>query len=384
MKGENDRQDVARRDRDEKSLALSLLQSTLDSTADGILVVDLEGRIVSFNARFVEMWRIPEEILATRDDDRALAFVLDQLRDPESFMAKVRDLYAQLEATSFDVLEFKDGRFFERFSQPQRLEGKPVGRVWSFRDVTDLHKTIAELEEANAQLKELDRIKSDFLASVSHELRTPLAAIQLSSENLETRMAGELTEGQEQFVEIIGRNVARLGRLIGNLLDLASLETGHFTLKRLRIDIRDHVLQAIELFRPLIDSAGLTLTKEISREPLLADADADRIVQIVTNLLENSVRFARSEIHVRLAAEGNEIILSVRNDGPAIADSHREHIFERFTSFGGGERSERMGLGLAIVRTLTEAHGGRITVNPGGAEEGVTFSVHLPAASEPS
>lgn len=116
---------------------MSLLRATLESTADGILVVDANGKIVSFNRKFVEMWRIPASIVASRDDNQALAFVLDQLRDPEKFVKKVRDLYGHPDSQSYDWLEFKDGRVFERYSQPQRVSGKTVGRVWSFRDVTD-------------------------------------------------------------------------------------------------------------------------------------------------------------------------------------------------------------------------------------------------------
>jgi diguanylate cyclase (GGDEF)-like protein/PAS domain S-box-containing protein len=125
--------------------SLSLLRATLESTADGILVVDLEGRVVTRNRKFAEMWRIPDELLASRDDSRLLNYAVSQLEHPEAFLARVRELYAQPDASSHETIEFKDGRVFARYSQPQRISEASVGRVFSFRDVTQERRTEAAI-----------------------------------------------------------------------------------------------------------------------------------------------------------------------------------------------------------------------------------------------
>ncbi|MDB4970072.1 MAG: hypothetical protein JWN44_5761 [Myxococcales bacterium] len=126
----------AKRAADASRMSMSLLRATLEATTDGILVVDSGGRIVDYNRRFVDLWHIPPDVLASRDDTRFLQHVIEQLRDPDGFLAKVRALYADPDAPSHDVIEFRDGRIYERDSKPQRVDDKSVGRVWSFRDVT--------------------------------------------------------------------------------------------------------------------------------------------------------------------------------------------------------------------------------------------------------
>jgi PAS domain S-box-containing protein len=145
--------DERKKAQDELSSLLSLHSATLESTADGILVVDLNGKVVSYNQKFLQLWQIPESVAATKDDQKVLEFVLDQLSAPEKFIAEVKRLYANPLAQSLDILEFKDSRVYERCSQPQRIDNKVVGRVWSFRDITERKLAEKALKQSQQMLQ---------------------------------------------------------------------------------------------------------------------------------------------------------------------------------------------------------------------------------------
>lgn len=133
---------------DDHKRSYSLLQAAINSVADGLLVINRQGKITSVNQRFLQLWKIPQALADSGDDEALLTFVIDQLQAPEAFLRKVRKLYAQPDQESFDVLEFKDGRVFERYARPQILGGEIVGRVWSFRDITE-HRRAAEALRAS-------------------------------------------------------------------------------------------------------------------------------------------------------------------------------------------------------------------------------------------
>jgi signal transduction histidine kinase/PAS domain-containing protein len=139
--------------------SISLLRATLDATADGILVVDQQGKVAAYNRRFLTLWRVPPTLIESGQDNVLLSFVEDQLEDPRAFLDAVRTLYASPEQESFDVLRFKDGRVFDRYSMPQLVAGNVVGRVWSFRDVTERESLLRRatfLADATRLLSSLD------------------------------------------------------------------------------------------------------------------------------------------------------------------------------------------------------------------------------------
>jgi PAS domain S-box-containing protein len=156
----------------EREQALSQLRTTLDATADGILVVDMNGKIVLFNKRFAKMWKLPESVLNSQDDSQIVALVIDQLKNPDAFLAKVKKLYADFVAKSFDTIEFNDGRIFELYSRPHLLNDEVVGRVWSFRDVTDRKLAEVALENTKKQWETTFDAMSDWVCIINkdHEI----------------------------------------------------------------------------------------------------------------------------------------------------------------------------------------------------------------------
>ena len=198
----------------EASRSFSLLRATLESTADGILVVDLNGKILNFNQKMADMWEIPPEIFASGDDQRAIGAALEKLVHPDDFMSKVMELYRHPEEASYDVLELKDGRIFERYSQPQRIDDVAVGRVWSFRDVTArkraeehgnalVREQAARAEAENSEKRAALLAEASRVLSTSFDYQTTLAAlVRLAVPALADYCALDIVQADDSFERV--------------------------------------------------------------------------------------------------------------------------------------------------------------------------------------
>jgi PAS domain S-box-containing protein len=366
--------------------SLSLQTATLESTTDGILVVNRQGVVSGVNRKFFELWRIPEEVAASGDDERLLGFVVGQLKEPGQFLEKVRYLYAHPEELTFDFLEFKDGRIFERYSQPQRLGGDIVGRVWCFRDVSDRMRSQRELVKAKLDAEAGARAKSEFLATMSHEIRTPMnGVIGMTSLLLET----PLSPDQREFAETIRNSGETLLTIINDILDFSKIESGKMEVERLMFSPVACIQETIDLLAPKASEKGLGLKSVIAPGfPPAVVGDPTRVRQVLMNLVGNALKFTgRGEIVVAASAETKnsderEMTISVQDTGIGMSDEVKSRLFRSFSQ-GDSSTTRRFGgtgLGLAISRRLVELMGGRLLVE---SREGVgsVFSMVLPAQS---
>jgi two-component system sensor histidine kinase/response regulator len=354
--------------------SLSLLKATLESTEDGILVVNSSGKIVQYNQKFTEMWRIPHEILNSGQDDDALNFVKGQLINPESFLENVRHLYSEPESTSFDTLEFKDGRFFERYSQPQKINGKSVGRVWSFNDITQKKRAEEEIIAAKEKAEESDKLKTAFLHNVSHEIRTPMNAIIGFSTLLNEISINE--PEYQQYTSVISQSGTQLLSIINDIVDIANIESGQVKINIRETDLNSSLKNLDEQFS--IDEKQNDIT--INLKTTLPDKDAiiltdcTKLIQIISNLINNAIKFTKNgQINFGYVLKDSFLEFYVNDTGICISPEFQSRIFERFYQIdsAGSRQYSGTGLGLSICKAYVVLLGGKIWVesNPGAGSQ---------------
>jgi len=257
------------------------------------------------------------------------------------------------------------------------------------QDVTERRLTEAELacfacseQKLRVEAEEANRLKDEFLAVISHELRTPLNAIVGWTTLLRSGKADQ--ELLAKGLEVIQRNALLQSRMIEELLDVSRIVAGKIVLDNQVLEMASTIDDAVNSIRPVADAKHITISTDIHPDVGRLIGDANRLQQVVGNLLSNSVKFTPDGGHITVTAGrvGDEIELSVRDTGSGIDPAFLPHVFERFRQAGAPGRSGGgLGLGLAIVRHLVELHGGSVTAHSEGIGRGAVFTVRFPSAS---
>lgn len=375
--------------------AVSVLSATIESTTDGILVVDDDRSITRFNQRFVELWQIPEELLVTRNDKELIECFLKQLVDPASFLSRVDGLFANPTAESSDELKFKDGRIFERYSRPQVVEGVTVGRVWSFRDITARRQTEQAQRQAESQLQQAQKLESigTLAGGIAHDFNNILTGMI----NYVTLALHECPPNLSKVRDYLSPVVSggnRAKELVRQILLFSRSE------KTVRQPLlcQNVVKEALSLLRSTIPAAVEIRTEIDSQAPCVL-ADGTQLHQVVTNLGINAaqaigdaggmikIRLQQTRVDQAMIAElpdlkpGHHIRIEVSDNGPGMAPEVLSRIFEPF--FTTKKVGEGTGLGLSVARGVIQDHQGAIRVRS-EVNQGTTFELFLPEHVSPS
>lgn len=237
-----------------------------------------------------------------------------------------------------------------------------------------------ELQESEARLLEASRRKDEFLATLAHELRNPLSPLRNAAHFLKLRGPG--TQDVQWAAEVMDRQVAVMGRLIEDLMDVSRIDRGRLELRRTRVELDQVIAEALETMAPQIDGSGHKLTVLQPPSRLVLDADRGRLAQVFVNLLSNAAKYTDpgGQIELRVVGEGGHAVISVRDTGIGIPSHRLENVFEMFSQEEPALARSRggLGIGLALTRQLVELHGGTVVAHSDGPGKGSVFTVRLP------
>ena len=268
----------------------SQLRATLESTGNGILVIDWQGKIASMNRLFSAMWQVPEELLLSQQDEAILDFVANSIVESELVRARLREIVDGTETD--DLLHLLDGRFFQCKSLPQYLEERIVGRVFGFNDITERVRIEQDLIAARERAELANQAKADFLAMMSHEIRTPMNGVMgMTSLLLDTPLVPE----QKRYLEIIRSSSEALLAIINDILDFSKIEARKLTLESVDFNLWDLLEDLADLYALRAAEKGLEYVW--CADPAIPErlsGDPGRIRQILTNIVGNSLKFTHA------------------------------------------------------------------------------------------
>jgi len=368
------------------------LQTTLMSIGDGVIAVGVEERVRSINHVAAELTGWPEEEAVDRPISEVFN-ILNEDRTPVEDMPVSKAIREGVFTGNVSfILITKAGLEIpvEDGAAPIRDEKCQItGAVVVFRDVRERRRHEEEREQAlareqalRAEAERLSRLKDEFLATVSHELRTPLHLISGWTQHL--LKAGLDTSSAAPALEAILRNISAQNQIIDDLLDVSAIIMGKLRLSIQDVDAEDCLREALGAVRPAAEAKGIEFEYLPDPSQVFVRADPARLQQIAWNLLSNAIKFTDNggRVVLRLRLDGGWVVISVSDTGCGIAPEFLPHVFDRFSQADGSTSRARsgLGLGLAIVRHLTEMHGGVVEAESKGEGRGATFSVRLPAA----
>ncbi|MEP7014699.1 MAG: ATP-binding protein [Verrucomicrobiota bacterium] len=377
--------DALEKKKEELANLLVMMRAMLESTTDAIVVTDGANKVTAFNENYVEMLGVTREAIASASVQQLREIFSRQFKDPKEFISGIKSIYASAAPETFDVIEYADGRIFERYSKLQQIDNRTVGRVWSFRNITERRRAEERLQAAKTAAEEASKAKDDFLAQLSHELRTPLtpalaAASYLAEHN------DLLPEFREEVIAI-WRNVQLEARLIDDLLDVTRIARGKIELRCETVDAHRLLRDALQIVRAAIQEKQIELKIDLSASRHHVWADPVRVQQVLWNLISNAMKFTNEggRIAIRTFNEGENFAFQITDTGIGIETEQQLNIFKAFEQ---GERSITrqfggLGLGLTISKTLMDLHGGAITVQSPGKNLGASFKITLDAVAAP-
>jgi two-component system, LuxR family, sensor kinase FixL len=338
--------------------SVSLLNATLESTADGVLVVDRNGRIKNFNQQFKDIWQIPEAILDTRSDDETVKSVLSQVKDPEVLVAKIRSMYDVPDQEYHDVIEMVDGRILELCSKPQRAGHQIIGRVVSFRDVTARHRAEEKQAELMARVAQINEELTHFAYVVSHDLKAPLRGIKLLTEWLCADYGDKLGDQAQEQLALLQSRVQRMHNLIEGVLQYSRV--GRVREDMVAVNLNETIPGIIDIIAP---PANIHIAVEGTLPTVVCEKV--RVAQVFQNLLTNAVKYMdKPEGHIRITCQDRRDFweFSVIDNGPGIEEKYFERIFKIFQTLAPKDECESTGVGLTIVKKVVELYGGKVWV----------------------